>query len=1323
MEFPSINLDDLDFKRKIKLYLCKPDKTTIASLTEAFSISLSLKAFEISTLNFSLPLKVDRSGTLTDNDHITEARIFYLIKLVIDDYTQYFRIQKPRNEATEETDFKSYHCLSLECELADKEISNYSVTSFTIEQVFNGNGVTPGILDNASSNWVLKYVTPSLSSRYRSVSTSGITTILSFILNTLVPAYNCYPIFDTRTREISIYTPDQIGQDGLYLSYNKYIQTLGLEQEDANFCSRLKVRGKDGASINAVTPTGQAFIENFDYFTYPFTRYPTTSCHETTQADFATGTLTNVEATGDNLLKLSSGQTSGNRIWPDLDLSDTVTAKSSFVNFVTDNENQPLYGEGREFAAFVEGYSNGVGSQSKEADHFYLQAEGAGAVRTYVKDLYVDLTGVNTVFIDWAGTIIAGFATFYFNVSTDKMGNYNTFDAIEFEPITFARKISTIDVSALSGNYYLRTHVRSIFVGNDAELQVYRIGLGDGTDVRWINVRASIDGGSTWELIENNSPITAIVEDADLTGVNLSIKTEFYSAESDNSPELLSLFAAVRGKKLTSSNYMSDDLCHAQKNYEEFLEIKDGEFATLLADKATLQSTKTTKETEAFNLLTELYVIEDKLAVLFGIENAYTRYDFTYAGTSVTKTSTLESTYKYITMAKVSSITDLTVELDGTPIVMVADEWKVLGKITGVDSSDVDLSGAGTDIDVIIITVKITDDEYSASGNEDDLIATYCYPKKEDEYDEKMAEIAVVDADINEIDDLIDDLQDDLDLSANFSSGELEERNNFIIEKTYTNQNISDEEDLLEAAEEYFEDINEPSLVLTMSLANFLDILSEEAYYDKDKLFRSSLQPGIGDTVIVYYEPFNVNVECMILGIDLDVENSDLQLTVSNVREILNEEQKFLKDFHNTSTVAGGVLQEKYKWNNGYETATELDELLSQTWDTASRAINSGVNNSVVCDRRGITITDPSNALNVIRIVAGWLGISADGGNSYKTVLNANGIYAKYLVGQILLGAQLHIINSGGNITIDEDGLKVYDSSDVLRIHLGNYDTNKYGLKILDKTGTTTILDEDGLLQSYGDSIADNVDTTHKLKMKFYIPDETLSIRQIKLNFSLEAFRAYSTSADSENLGTVSISDDVTSSSGQSHSHSVSFGTKTSGSSSVSTTTYSGSHRHSIFVVGSTGSYGTKRYLSCFKNLPGSSTASIAVETNASQYDTLYTYGAADEHRHEMSHTHNVEVGTKTSTSESTHKHGMAHSHDLGSHSHDIVYGIYESTSATDCKVYVNGTERLGPYNTDQDNLDLSSWITTSGWQTVEISSDSLGRINASIFIQLFLGV
>ena len=70
---------------------------------------------------------------------------------------------------------------------------------------------------------------------------------------------------------------------------------------------------------------------------------------------------------------------------------------------------------------------------------------------------------------------------------------------------------------------------------------------------------------------------------------------------------------------------------------------------------------------------------------------------------------------------------------------------------------------------------------------------------------------------------------------------------------------------------------------------------------------------------------------------------------------------------------------------------------------------------------------------------------------------------------------------------------------------------------------------------------SDNCDSTHPMRLRFYIPDEAVAINRVKLNVKREYFRAYSKAAKSKDLGT-KTSTVVT----PSHTHDVNIGTKTS---------------------------------------------------------------------------------------------------------------------------------------------------------------------------------
>ena len=255
---------------------------------------------------------------------------------------------------------------------------------------------------------------------------------------------------------------------------------------------------------------------------------------------------------------------------------------------------------------------------------------------------------------------------------------------------------------------------------------------------------------------------------------------------------------------------------------------------------------------------------------------------------------------------------------------------------------------------------------------------------------------------------------------------------------------------------------------------------------------------------------------------------------------------------------------------------------------------------------------------------------------------------------------------------------------------------------------------------------ADNVDATHSLKMKFYIPEEAvdmgkLQIKEAKVALTLEAFRAYSTGAaagggqttSSGGGQTTSDGGGQTSSGGAAHTHDISGQTAES----------AGTHRHKMFHFDvPCGDYATNRRYMCSPDEAGSDTVWVEFHTNAAASLWSYQSGGA--------HTHGI-TGT-TSSSESSHTHTVSdhthtvsdHTHSVTNHTHGIVYGIYESTPPSDVYIKLNGVQIAGPFNADEYvdiTIEFLNRITTYGWNTLEFTSSQLGRIGATLFMRLFL--
>lgn len=70
-----------------------------------------------------------------------------------------------------------------------------------------------------------------------------------------------------------------------------------------------------------------------------------------------------------------------------------------------------------------------------------------------------------------------------------------------------------------------------------------------------------------------------------------------------------------------------------------------------------------------------------------------------------------------------------------------------------------------------------------------------------------------------------------------------------------------------------------------------------------------------------------------------------------------------------------------------------------------------------------------------------------------------------------------------------------------------------YGLLVRDKYGQKTILDENGIMQTWQEGRADNVESGKPLVLSVFLPSETRQVNKAILRFKRQRFRAYSKSA------------------------------------------------------------------------------------------------------------------------------------------------------------------------------------------------------------------
>jgi phage minor structural protein len=274
---------------------------------------------------------------------------------------------------------------------------------------------------------------------------------------------------------------------------------------------------------------------------------------------------------------------------------------------------------------------------------------------------------------------------------------------------------------------------------------------------------------------------------------------------------------------------------------------------------------------------------------------------------------------------------------------------------------------------------------------------------------------------------------------------------------------------------------------------------------------------------------------------------------------------------------------------------------------------------------------------------------------------------------------------------------------------------------------------------------ADNADSFFPVEFRIYIDDDVVRINTCELTFETSAFRAYSKAI--EGGGAIVSSTEAggavvkatgaggyTAKSTQSGGASVQSTTSQAAGQSTQTSSANGSHRHRMFID-QTDYIGPQNYTDRAYSALG--TGFFNIKSTVAK--DIYTEEAADNHTHSVNtpaHTHSVSINIPAhshSFEVPNHTHEInipSHSHDitLPNHTHEIKYGIYESSERAS-RVTIKADDNVVPgTDTSRTRFNLVPYLSKNedgtikkGWHTIEMTPNTLTRIEAQITMRVFI--
>lgn len=607
-------------------------------------------------------------------------------------------------------------------------------------------------------------------------------------------------------------------------------------------------------------------------------------------------------------------------------------------------------------------------------------------------------------------------------------------------------------------------------------------------------------------------------------------------------------------------------------------------------------------------------------------------------------------------------------------------------------------------------------------------------------------------------------IQSNLNLNIFFTNDLLKELDRYIKVETYNDSSYTENniQELYEEGQKLLSRISTPNIQFNLDVVDFLQLVEAQHIWNKFIL---------GDIVNLSHKDIKFEYEVRLVGYVHNVDDYSLLLTFSNTNSV-DDATLYLRDLlENVSNTNATIDFNKYKWAKAANMESVIAQYVDDKLEESRQNILSAVGQKHLFDDSGLWLYalngDGTIKPEQIRAINNTIALTKNNWASVGTAITPDGIVAEQIYGKLGAFATVNAnqVSVGGVVSYDytvqpvppyyagelwldgstvkvctnsrttggfqgsdwevtiiseveaidatsvkkntlynavkiteAKGIEVFDNLGSQRVQLGNYESGKYGLLLKDSIGNRTILDDRGIMQTWQEGRTDNVQSGFPITLYVYLPTTTRIINKAILRFNLSKFRAHSTATSTENARV------ITSSSGGASER-----TSSAGGSSTATT-------QAVTIGGTTGS-------------------GINVVYQSPPPTTTNVNGHTHQYNHVQSHGHNLNIEPHSHTINTRHNHTVIiddhnHSINIPSHSHNITYGIYESTSTpTAVNITINGVNRTSAlgggagFNSAQSNLNITSYLTVGTWNSIQFSSSTLGRIDATVFIQALMNI
>lgn len=290
-----MDLGQIDYTVKLpepELWLTDPRKNLIAKITNRSGTQYSrqgkkrhlikhtqvYKANSINEMEFSLPFLIEIEHELVRNPLVDQIKESSLIRSLHNNIEEFFTIIDIKRTMDATMDYMTISCRSLGYELMRQNIRNFKVVAQPLSSLLNGgttldansnlvayNGLLSSTLWKLDQNYDISFDTI-----FRDIDISK-ATILNAIIQ-VAKTFGAIISYNTINRTINFQQLKNVGFDkDARISFKNYLKSYENETQIDVLATRIIPAGKNNLTIAGVSPNGQIYYDNFDFYTAGYT--------------------------------------------------------------------------------------------------------------------------------------------------------------------------------------------------------------------------------------------------------------------------------------------------------------------------------------------------------------------------------------------------------------------------------------------------------------------------------------------------------------------------------------------------------------------------------------------------------------------------------------------------------------------------------------------------------------------------------------------------------------------------------------------------------------------------------------------------------------------------------------------------------------------------------------------------------------------------------------------------------------------------------------------------------------------------------------------